>query len=403
MTPMKLVLFTHPAFSASQSMPRFARSLAESFVRRGHTVTLRTARAYCRRIVTQAPWDRWAGYIDQYLIYPLVLRKQLHSDPPDTLYVFCDQALGPWVPWVAHRPHVVHCHDLLALRSALGHFPQNPTGVTGRIYQRFIRRGFQRARHFISISRRTQQDLHEHGGVQPMTSEVVYNGLNHPYVPMEPGDAQRALALAGLPAAPAGLLLHLSVGIWYKNVPGLLRLYAHYARSSQAPLPLWLVGVPEDAALRAVLAEVPASGRVHFLHGLDNQTLQAAYSWARAFLFPSLAEGFGWPIAEAQACGCPVITTAEAPMTEVGGPHTRYLPLLRPHDDVQQWARNGAEVLGQLLALPDVERHEISMQCVQWARRFDTDVAIDGYLRVYQRVLKLELQQSHASSPRGVH
>jgi len=45
------------------------------------------------------------------------------SQAKDTLFVFCDQALGPWVPVVRDRPHVVHVHDLLALRSALGEIP----------------------------------------------------------------------------------------------------------------------------------------------------------------------------------------------------------------------------------------------------------------------------------------
>jgi glycosyltransferase involved in cell wall biosynthesis len=53
--------------------------------------------------------------------------------------------------------------------------------------------------------------------------------------------------------------------------------------------------------------------------GLSNEHLQALYSCALATLFPSLEEGFGWPILEAQACGCPVVTTDRRPMNEVAG------------------------------------------------------------------------------------
>ena len=96
----------------------------------------------------------------------------------------------------------------MALRSALGDIPENRTAISGRIYQRYIRRGFRQARHFICISRKTRDDLHRYGLVSPVTSEVVYNGLNFPYQPMESGEAQRVLraaaelGLAEMPLAP---------------------------------------------------------------------------------------------------------------------------------------------------------------------------------------------------------
>jgi glycosyltransferase involved in cell wall biosynthesis len=396
---MNLVLFTHPEFLGSQSMPRFARSLAQAFATRGHRVDLRTPRARLRRVLGRPPLAKWAGYVDQYLLFPLQIQACMRRDPPDTLYVFCDQALGPWVPRVAHRPHVVHCHDLLALRSALGLIPENPTGFTGRVYQRFIRRGFAQARHFISVSERSRSDLSEYGRVAPVTTEVVYNGLNFPYAPMAADEARAALARAGAPTAPQGMLLHVSGAQWYKNVPALLRLYGVYARGQAQPLPLWLVGVPRDAAgVRTALTQLPLTARVEFLHGINNIALQAAYSSARAFLFPSLAEGFGWPIVEAQACGCPVITTDDAPMNEIGGPHTCYLPLLRAQGDAQAWAEHGAAALSNLLALPPAERQRLVDAGVAWSKRFDTQVATDHYLRIYQQVLAWELAKRPASA-----
>ena len=51
----------------------------------------------------------------------------------------------------------------------------------------------------------------------------------------------------------------------------------------------------------------------------DNDLLEALYSSAMALLYPSRFEGFGWPIIEAQACGCPVICSNREPMSEVAG------------------------------------------------------------------------------------
>jgi glycosyltransferase involved in cell wall biosynthesis len=387
---MNLVLFTHPEFAGFRSIERFTDSLARAYAARGHRVEVRAPRARLRRRSSPSPGAKWAGYVDQYMLFPREIEARLRDDPDDTLYVFCDQALGPWVPHVAHRPHVVHCHDLLALRSALGHFPQNATGASGRLYQRYIRWGFRQARHFISVSDQTRRDLHEHGGVRPVTSEVVYNGMNFPFAQLPAGQALQVLRHAGLPATGVGMLLHVSGNHWYKNVPGVVRLYAEYARRVPVPLPLWLVGCTQDDPLRSALAEVPGHGRVVRLGFLEAPLLNAAYGLARAFLFPSLAEGFGWPIVEAQACGCPVVTTDASPMNEVGGPHARYLPLLQASDDAQAWARNGADVLAQLLALPDAERRELAAECVAWSRRFEAETAIASYLRIYQQVMDWE-------------
>jgi glycosyltransferase involved in cell wall biosynthesis len=308
------------------------------------------------------------------------------------------------VPIVQRRPHVVHCHDLLALQSALGEIPAQPTGWTGRIYQRLIRRGFAQARHFISISHHTQAELHRIGGVRPLTSTVVHNGLNHPYTRLHPIDAAARLRGAGLlEAAPngmagggAGLLLHVGAGQWYKNTIGVLAIYhAHTLRRRQAgraPLPLWLIGTEPDEALRRRIADLPEGADVRLHRDLSSDVLEAVYSLAAALLFPSHAEGFGWPIVEAMACGCPVLTTGAAPMNEVGGEVAHYLPRLQPGHDVGHWARSAARLIDHLLARAPQDAEQDAQAALAHAARFSAAEAIDRYLAVYAMVLAHELQ-----------
>lgn len=391
---MNIVLYTHPTFLGSHSQAHFARMLVAAYQARGHQVALRQPKALVHGWVKPGRLSKWAGYIDQYLLFPQRMRAEMRHDPADTLYVFCDQALGPWIPHAARRPHVVHCLDLLALRSALGDIPENPTSFTGRIYQRYIRRGFRHARHFISISQKSRADLHQFGGVSPITSEVIYNGLNHPYRPLPHEAAQQVLRNAGLPVSPQRCLLHIGGGQWYKNTVGVVRLYASYAqealRLGATPLPLWMVSPAPGDAVRQALRHVPAQAQVQFFNGLSNDVIEALYSHAAALLFPSLAEGFGWPIAEAMACGCPVITTGEAPMTEVGGEAVTYLPRLDAGDDVSAWARFGAARLLHVLGRSSAEQERVAERGQAWATRFTAASAIDNYLAVYQRVLAFE-------------
>ena len=398
---MNLVLYTHPDWMGSQSQMRLVRMMSDAFKARGHSVQVRkpaprvhrwaTTSATAARWPGSARMAKWAGYVDQFILFPGEQRRAIAADPPDTLYVFCDQALGPWVPLVRHRPHVVHCLDLLALRSALGLITENPTARTGRLYQRYIRAGFRHARHFIAISERSRTDLLQFGGVQPVTCEVVYLGQNHPYQALPRDVARQRLAAAGLDVPVCGLLLHVGGGQWYKNSAGVLALYARYVQRRLADgrpvLPLWMLSPPPGAELQPLVAAVPAPGSVRFVRGIDNAALEALYNVAGALLFPSLAEGFGWPIAEGLACGCPVITTGEAPMNEVGGPHAHYLPRLASRAELPHWAERGAALLCEVLDRPESERTQASKAGMVWTQRFDTGQAIERYLDIYTAVM----------------
>ena len=385
---MKIVLFTHPPFLFSKSMPRFAGMLAREYEKRGHSITVWAPQPWLRRIVNQGPLAKWFGYFDQYIIFPLLVKVRLFWTPKDVLFVFCDQALGPWVPLVKNRTHIIHAHDLLALRSALGLIPENKTSFSGVIYQKYIRRGFSKGKNFISVSNKTREDLHVHGNVNPDVSEVVYNGLNFPYQRTPRHQAIEILKANGLNVPEAGFLLHVGGSQWYKNSVGVITLYGEYLRSGGRPCELWMVSPPAGPVEQAALVALPAGAKVRYLSGgVDSLALQAAYSIAIAFLFPSLEEGFGWPIVEAMACGSLVITTGVPPMNEIGGGHAVYLPRLESADEVNEWAHQSASILKHALAEEAVNQKEKAEQRIEWAGKFKAENAIEGYLRVYKKVL----------------
>lgn len=357
-------------------------------------MTMWSPTAKSHRLFAASKHAKWAGYLDQYVLFPHYVRKALKSTSTEALFVFCDQALGPWMPLVKSRPHVVHVHDLLALRSALGDIKENPTSFTGRVYQRYIRRGFRHAKHFISASKKTRDDLQRFGGVDALTSDVVYNGLNFSYKPMPLEDAIGVLRDAGYPVPPGGILIHVGGNQWYKNLAGVLSIYGHYAAPEIDPLPLWCVSPAPTGAANVQLSKVAGNGRVLFLQHLTNHALQAAYSCARAFLFPSLAEGFGWPLIEAQACGCPVITTNEPPMSEVAGDAAFYLPRLQYGEDIDIWGARGAAVLKEMLSESPENRMRRSERGRTWAKTFAADRAIDAYLAIYHKILNPESGRS---------
>jgi len=175
------------------------------------------------------------------------------------------------------------------------------------------------------------------------------------------------LARFGVPAEP--YLLHVGGGQWYKNRPGVLAMHAALRGRLGLRAPrLLMVGPPCDAP------------GVETRSGVDNAALAALYSGAEMLLFPSLEEGFGWPIIEAQACGCRVLTTARDPMTEVGGDAASYLA--DPND-----ALAGAVAVEKILAQDETARAAAVRAGIENAARFSTGRMIDEYLAIYREVL----------------
>jgi glycosyltransferase involved in cell wall biosynthesis len=389
---MEIVLFVHPFFLGSESMPRYANMIADGMKYRGHHVQIWTPKARFYNLPVKSVFKKWLGYVDQYIVFPLEVKLKLRQCTSDTLFVFADQALGPWVPLVCKRPHVVHCHDFLALNSALGNILENPTSSTGKMYQKFIRKGFSKGKNFISISQKTQQDLHllHQGNIE--TSVVCYNGLNRAFEVLDIHLSRTILGKKVLLNLINGYVLHVGGNQFYKNRKGLIEIYTAWRSNSTDSLPLLLVGSAPSEELEAVYQNSAFKKDIHFIIGLPDAFINEAYSGASCLLFPSLDEGFGWPIAEAMACGCLVITTEEAPMTEVTGNADFFLIPKRPFDEllVRDWAFNASQQISKIVQLSDEQKKVCLDAGFESIKRFDTNLSLNKIEKIYQSILAVK-------------
>ncbi len=390
---MNIVFFTHPSFFNSRSMRQFSRMLSEGMLKRGHQVTVLEPQAFLSRLPLSTKGKKWLGYFDQYIIFPLKVKSFLRSCTPDTLFVFTDQALAPWVKMVKDRPFVLHCHDFMALKSALGRYPENPVSWSGRRYQAFIKNGFTKGKYFISVSRKTQLDLHDFLLKTPLISEVLYNQIACVFEKRDKITAREEVAETFKAQIKSGslnpgYLLHVGVNVWYKNKRGVLEIYDAWRRNPSNNLPLVMVGDLGEA-LESWVQNKPWRKDLLVLHNLAENTLINAYAGASVFIFPSLDEGFGWPIAEAMACGCPVITTNQAPMTEVGGNAAFYIPR-RPVESskIDHWAQKGAELLHKVVSLSPTESEKVVEAGLQNIARFKSFEILDKTEAIYKKILK---------------
>ncbi len=383
---MKIIFFAHPLFLGSHSMSRFAGMLADGMEKRGHHVEIWRPDALFSRVPFTGI-KKWLGYIDQYLIFPLIVKVKMLFKDNNVLYVLSDHALGPYMGLIRRKRHIIHCHDFLAQKSALGQLAENPTSATGKIYQAYIRRGYQKGKHFISVSKQTKEDLEEFLPVRPIISEVIYNGLSSSF---QPSADQHSLQLLNAKlnlVLSAGFIMHVGGNQWYKNRSGIILIYNQWRAQYKRHLPLLLIGEKPSPALTELCKQSDFRDDIHFITGLSDAEIRVAYTAATVFIFPSLAEGFGWPIAEAMASGIPVITTGDAPMTEVAG-DAAFLLKRKPlsSEEENEWAINSAVILDQVVSLTSSAREIVIHRGIQNCKRFDMEEALDRIERVYLKI-----------------
>lgn len=396
---MEIIIVTHPERFGALSISKFSQMIANAMRDRGHSVSITKPQDILTRPFRKGhPMRKWAGYFDDYVLFNAALRfkalgRRLRGKK--ALYVIADQALGMLVPAVTDLPHVVHCHDFLAQRSAQGEFPENPTGRSGAVYQTLIRKGYSKAKAFISISRATQKDLHKMLGYIPPISEVVPNALNFEFSRINLGEAGKIVA--GLKQTTVnlceGFLMHVGGDQWYKNRRGVLKLFIAYRRELKKEgredgYPLVLVGPKPAGENEPLLAEAQAHGPVIVISGVSNEELRALYNLSKALVFPSLEEGFGWPLLEALACGTPVLTTDKQPMTEVCGKAGAYIERMEM-ELTEEWAAQGAARLIELLNESESEKSARMAEGFEHIKSFTNEATMDGYEDTYEKAWNL--------------
>lgn len=382
---MNIIIFTHPSFLNSTSMPLYAKMLQNGMEDRGHQTEVWSPKPRCYQLPIK-PLKKWLGYIDQYLIFPVEVKLKLQKIPKNTLFVFADQALGPWVPLVKNRKHIVHCHDFIAQKSALGEFSEAKTGFTGKYYQRFIRWGYKKGKNFISISKKTQKDLHRFLESEPNVSEVVYNGLNQNFNPSIDSLALRNKLSKQLNInLEKGYVMHVGGNQFYKNREGVLELFEAWRSKFDLNLPLLMVGKIPTEKLVAFKEKSLWAKDIHFVTQVDDLMLRELYQGASVFVFPSLYEGFGWPIAEAMASGCLVITTNEQPMNEVAGEAGFYIEK-KEESTGDSWKEKGAILLNKVMTLDRKQSEKAVEESICQAKKFDPRHTLDQIENVYKKI-----------------
>jgi alpha-1,3-rhamnosyl/mannosyltransferase len=105
--------------------------------------------------------------------------------------------------------------------------------------------------------------------------------------------------------------------------------------------------------------------RIYFANYVDEETLACLYSGACAFVYPSIYEGFGLPVLEAMACGCPVVCSNVSSLPEVAGDAALYIT---PHDDDELAHKLDKIIEDSSIKENLVERGKLRAQQFSWQK-----------------------------------
>lgn len=373
---MKVLVIGNYLPQQQQSMLRFAELICSQYREAGHDVRLLQPRVFLGRLGgnPDSGAGKWLGYLDRFVLFRWSLHRQLAWS--DVVHIV-DHSNAMLVPWLGKKTHLITCHDLLAIRGARGDIPGYSVGRTGRLLQRWIFSGLRRAQHVVCVSEQTRDELRTISDLPSERISVIYNGLNYPYTPMPAQEAHFRLVKLGMDATKS-FILHVGGNQWYKNRLGVVRIFSDLLRlSDTAEYHLILAGKPWPQDLTEAVQLSGYADRIHAVTKADNEDLRALYTMAKFLLFPSLAEGFGWPIAEAMACACPVVTSNRAPMTEVGGDAALFID------------PESADAAGAIAAFLDSgEASQMREKGLRQVAKFSDKSMCEGYLQVIQGLLE---------------
>jgi len=380
---MHIIIIGNYPLDRVESMHRFARLLHMGFSKAGVSSEIWQPSVFFGHLSKSnaaSNINKWLGYADKFVIFPFILFWRMLNNKftaTDVRFHICDHGNAPYLKYLPLDRTVITCHDVHAIRGALGHSDSyTPASSLGKQFQRWILQHLNRSKYLIAVSHQTLKQLREIGpaGTFHTTGQdwrVVHNGFNGKFGTMVPAEQHAQLTKAGVdPSVP--FILHVGSNSLRKNRELLVEMLKVLRTEWNGKV--CFAGDQVDDSLIRYASSLGFLANIISVAHPDHATLVALYNAAETFVFPSFSEGFGWPLIEAQACGTPVIASSVAPMPEVGGDGAIYVDPNEPEEFARAFLMLKNKEFRTLMIRKGLEN----------AKRFDSQNMIAAYLHFHR-------------------
>ncbi len=298
--------------------------------------------------------------------------RRLHCDLVHIPHLF-------WIPRGLPCPYVVTVHDLLDHMYGA----RDRSNLRRNLQLQFTRRALRKAARVLAVSQFTKSEITKTFGIPDDRIEVVYNAIDERFLRGHASQSDRDL-IAERYQVTYPFLLYAGAIRPHKNVVRIIEAFSALKtelEKEQQLLDLKLIIIGDDLSghpgLRRTVVRSGVQNDVRFLGFVPIEVLRIFYDVAKAFVFPSLYEGFGLPPLEAMAHGTPVITSNTSSLPEVAG----NAALLVNPENVFEIQRAVQKAL-----LDPALRSRMKERGYAQAQRFSWTSSVERILAIYREV-----------------
>ncbi|TBO44286.1 glycosyltransferase family 4 protein [Pedobacter kyonggii] len=282
---------------------------------------------------------------------------------------------GYVLPLFLKTNSIITIHDLIALD-----YPDLCQNETAIYYNLLLAKSINSARKIIAVSNTVKKDIiNKFPKINEDKIHVIYPGIDSRFSRVT--DQIFLDSVIFKLKLPDRFLLFVGNLEPKKNIDAIIKAYDELKKQTLTRHKLVIVGKPgwKYASIFNLVKSRNLQNDVLFLGYIDDAYLPAIYSLADMLIFPSFYEGFGIPVIEAMACGCPVIISNKGALPEISGGIC-----------LQVDPFSISEILNAIrILMQDSEQRElISNKGLKWAERYTWQTAADKTFQVYKEAIE---------------
>lgn len=265
-----------------------------------------------------------------------------------------------FLDWIGNNPFVITVHDM-TYEKLPEYFPEEDRRIVFEQKKRVV----SQAERVIAISQNTKQDIIDILHIAPEKIDIVYHGTN-----------MQKPAQKHVEKFPKKFILYVGTRHSYKNFDRFAKAFSMLS-SKDKDLYAICTGSPFTADERKLFESLNIQERIIHVHASDN-TLYALYNQAKAFIFPSLYEGFGIPILEAYASHCPVIISDASCFPEIAADAAAYF---NPYSE-----KDMANSIANVIYNPSLQE-ELIQKGIERSKQYSWEKAAQQTQEVYLKAI----------------